>query len=255
MHEPNSMIDGPLTGKFALVTGASRGIGRAIALRLASDGAAIIVNYAQDEASAAEVVNLIKANGGAAFSVQADVSNATEVADLFDSAIAIFGRLDVVVNSAGVAASPPTRMQQTSDGDFERVIGVNTRGAFNVMRASANHIADGGRIVALSTSLTRMSVPGMAAYTGSKAAVEAMVRVLAAELGGAGTTVNAVAPGMTETDMMRAVVPADMIAQAGRMTTLGRVGQPDDIASVVSFLCGPDGGWLTGQTLFASGTA
>jgi 3-oxoacyl-[acyl-carrier protein] reductase len=244
----------PLTGKVALITGASRGIGRAIALRLAHDGADVVVNFAGAEQLAGDVVRLITEQGGAALACQADISDGAAVGAMFDHALAHFGRLDILVNNAGVAMALPAPLAQTTDADFDRLFAVNTRGGFNVLREASRRVADGGRIVSISTALTRLSVPGSGGYAGSKAAVEAMVRALASELGRRGITVNSVAPGMTETDMMRAVVPAEMQSQAGQMTTLGRLGQPDDIASVVSFLCGPDGSWLTGQTLFATGT-
>jgi 3-oxoacyl-[acyl-carrier protein] reductase len=251
----NSQKIYPFQGQTAIVTGASRGIGRAIALRLASGGANIIVNYSHDAHSAHQVVHTIKSGGGQAEAVQADVSVSDEVKELFAKVRSTFGEIQFVINSAGVVLSPPTPILDTSDEDYERVYNVNTRGTFHVLREAAKQISDGGRIVALSSSITSATIAGMGIYTGSKAAVEAMVRVLAAELGGRQITVNAIAPGMTETDMMHEVVPKDMIAHAGKMTSLGRLGQPDDIASVAAFLCSHEGGWMTGQTLLASGTA
>jgi 3-oxoacyl-[acyl-carrier protein] reductase len=244
----------PLVGRTALVTGASRGIGRAIAMRLASDGADVVVAYAKQMDQANEVVHAIQALGSRALAVPVDVSDSNAVESLFEQTRAWAGQLDILVHNAGAVLAPLRSIVQTTDDDFDQVFAVNARGSFLVLRAGARSVQSGGRIVALSTMLTSSPRPDAGVYSASKAAVEALVKALALELGAHGVTVNAVAPGMTETDMMRAVVPVEFRAQAVSFTTLKRMGTPNDIASVVSFLCGPDGGWLTGQTLRAGGT-
>lgn len=244
----------PLAGKVAIVTGASRGIGRAIAERLAADGADVIVNYAGSRDKAEEVVAQIHAAGGRAVAVQADIADGAQVARLFEQAQARSGRIDIVVQNAGIIDSMAGSLAETPDEVFDQVFAVNTRGTFLVLREAARRIADSGRIVVLSTVITRAGYPGTAVYGGSKAAVEQFVRTLANELGPRGITVNGVLPGMTETDMMRAVMSPEAREYAIAQTALRRMGQPEDIADVVAFLAGPDGRWVTGQNLVASGT-
>lgn len=237
--------------RVALVTGASRGIGRAIALRLARDGYALAVNYAGNRAAADEVVATIAATGGRALAVQADIADPDQVAALFATIRETWGRLDVVVNSAGMMALAPI-----ADGrlaDFDRIVATNLRGAYLVLGHAAREIADGGRIVALSTSVIGTALPGYGAYIAAKAGVEGLVRVLAKEVRGRGVTANAIAPGPVATELFLDGKTEEQIAQHVRATPLERLGTPEDIAGTVAFLAGPDGGWVNGQVLRANG--
>lgn len=238
-----------LEGKVAIVTGASRGIGRAIALRLAADGASVAVNYVENEAAAAGVAREIEEAGGRAATVRADVGVRTEIVRLFDEAAQKLGPPDIVVASAGVSVFKPHAM--VTEEDFDRVFGVNTRGVFFVLQEAAKRVRDGGRIVQISTAGTAMPFPATGVYAGSKAAAELFAAALSKELGARAVTVNTVSPGVTETDGL--VMPKEAIAQLVAQTPLGRLGRPSDIADVVAFLCSEQGRWLTGQNLRATG--
>jgi 3-oxoacyl-[acyl-carrier protein] reductase len=237
--------------KTAIVTGASGGIGRAIAIRLARDGFAVVVNYAGNAARAEEVVADIKAAGGQATAVQADVANAADVERLFSEALDTFSRVDVVVNSAGIMPLLPI-----AEGDlevFDKVIATNLRGAFVVFALAARHVSAGGRIIAFSSSVIAKSFPTYGPYIASKAGVEGLVHVLANELRGRNITVNAVAPGPVATDLFLKGKTEAQIQEFSKIPPLERLGQPEDIANVVSFLAGPDGGWVNSQVLRANG--
>ena len=237
--------------KTAIVTGASRGIGRTIARRLARDGFAVVVNYAGNAAEAQAVVDEIKGAGGQAMAVQADISKAAEVAGLFKQTKDTFGRIDVVVNNAGIMPLSPI-----AKGDvdmFDKVIAINLRGAFLVLAQAAQHVGEGGRIVALSSSVLAKSFPTYGAYIASKAGVEGLVHVLANELRGRKVTVNAVAPGPVGTDLFLKGKTQAQIEELSKVPPLERLGQPEDIANVVSFLAGPNGGWVNSQVLRANG--
>jgi len=236
-----------LMGKVALVTGASGGIGRAIATRLARDGAAVVVHYASNPMPAEEVVRSIERGGGVAVAIRADVARRDEVQRLFDAAEARFGGIDIVVNNAGVLSLGS--VAEVSEADFDRIFAVNARGAFFVLQESARRVRDGGRIVSTSSSVTRRPLPGTAVYAASKAAVEAFTRALAKEVGARGITVNAIAPGGTETGMLS----AERAEELKRETALARVGQPADVADAVAMLAGGDAHWITGQTIHVSG--
>jgi 3-oxoacyl-[acyl-carrier protein] reductase len=238
-------------GKTAIVTGASRGIGRAVAMRLAHDGFAVIVNYASNAAQADEVVTAIAAAGGKAFPVKADVSNAADVERLFEETLKKFGGVDVVVNNSGIMPLSPV-----GKGDvelFDRVISTNLRGTFLMLAQAAQHVASGGRIIAFSSSVLAKSFPSYGPYIASKAGVEGLVHVLANELRGRNITVNAIAPGPVGTELFLAGKNEAQIAEISRMAPLERLGQPGDIAGVVSFLAGPDGGWVNSQVIRANG--
>ncbi|MAO59660.1 MAG: 3-ketoacyl-ACP reductase [Alcanivorax sp.] len=239
------------SSKVALVTGASRGIGRAIALRLARDGFAVVVNYARSETAAREVVDAIEADGGRALAVPADVGDEQDVARLFDTAEQTLGGVRVVVNSAGELPMAPIETGRLAD--FDRVIRTNLRGTFLVLAEAAARLGEGGRIIALSTSVIAKALPAYGPYIASKAGVEGLVRVLANELRGRHITVNAVAPGPVGTDLFLDGKPQALIDQLAAQAPLERLGEPDDIAGVVSFLAGPDGGWVNAQVLRANG--
>jgi 3-oxoacyl-[acyl-carrier protein] reductase len=237
--------------RVALVTGASRGIGAAIARRLARDGFAIAVNYASNEAEAAAVVAAIEQDGGRALAVRADVSRAADVKRMFSTIEEQLGRIDVLVNNAGVL--PYVTIAETSDEVFERTMAINVQGSFNTMREAFTRLNDGGRIVNFSTTVLHMAPPTYGVYVASKAAVEALGRVFTKELRGRGITCNAVAPGPVATELFLNGKTEEQIQQTANMAPLGRLGQPDDIAGVVSFLAGPDGAWVNGQVLRANG--
>jgi 3-oxoacyl-[acyl-carrier protein] reductase len=237
--------------KVAIVTGASGGIGRAVAIRLARDGFAVVVNYAGNAAKAAGVVEAIKSAGGEVIAVRADVAIAADVEALFKKMHDTFGRIDVVVNSAGIMP-----LGRIADGDmevFDKVIATNLRGAFLVLRQAAQHVVEGGRIIALSSSVLAKAFPTYGPYIASKAGVEGLVHVLNNELRGRNVTVNAVAPGPVATELFLKGKTQAQIDQLSKLAPLERLGQPEDIASVVSFLAGPDGAWVNGQVLRANG--
>jgi len=240
-----------LAGKTALVTGASRGIGRAIAIRLARDGFAICVNYANDADAALEVVRVIESAGGRALAVQGDVASEPDVQRLFAVAQETFGRVDAVVNSAGVM--PMAKITLASLADFDRTIATNLRGTFLVFAKAAEVLGEGGRIIALSTSVIAKSFPGYGPYIASKAGVEGLVPVLANELRGRGITVNAIAPGPVATELFFKGKSEEQVAQIARIAPLERIGTPEEIAAAVSFLAGPDGAWVNAQVIRTNG--
>ncbi len=243
MPEPMSRI--------AIVTGASRGIGAAVALRLAHDGCAVVVNYAGNAAPAEEVVGRIEAAGGRALAARADVSVPDAVRGLFDAAEAAFGGVDLLVNNAGIMTL--AGLADTDDAAFDRQIAVNLKGTFNTLREAARRLRDGGRIINLSSSVVGLLQPTYAVYAATKAGVEAMTAVLAKELRGRNITVNAIAPGPTATDLFLDGKPQELIDRLAKAAPLERLGEPADIAAAVAFLAGPDGAWINGQTLRANG--
>lgn len=237
--------------KAAIVTGASRGIGRSIAKRLAMDGFSVVVNYAGNAKQAEEAVDEIKAAGGSALAISGDISNATDVSDLFVKAAQACGPIQVVVNNAGIMPLSPIAKGDVET--FDKVIATNLRGVFLVLGQAAQHVVEGGRIIALSSSVLAKSFPTYGPYIASKAGVEGLVRVLANELRGRNVTVNAVAPGPVATELFLKDKTQKQIEEFKKLNPLERLGQPEDIANVVSFLAGPDGGWVNGQVLRANG--
>jgi 3-oxoacyl-[acyl-carrier protein] reductase len=237
--------------KSAIVTGASGGIGRVVAKRLATDGFAVAVGYAGNPATAEALVAEIEAAGGRAIAVHADVASAADVERLFEQTRGVFGSLDVVVHCAGIMPLFPIAPREVEG--FDKVIATNLRGAFLVLGQAAQHLSPGGRIIAFSTSVIAKSLPTYGAYIASKAGVEGLVRVLANELRGRNITVNAVAPGPVPTDLFLKGKTEAQIQEFSRLAPLERLGQPEDIAGVVSFLAGPDGGWVNAQVLRANG--
>lgn len=237
--------------KTAIVTGAAKGIGAAIAQRLGSDGFQTVVNYLSSETEANRLVTVIEAAGGRAIAVHGDVSDPAAVRSLFDRAEAEFGPVDVLVNNAGTLQRKP--LVDVTDDDYQRSIASNLTGSFNGMREGAKRVRDGGRIINFSTSIIGYYVPTYAVYAATKAAVEAMTHVLAKELGARNVTVNAVAPGPVATDLFLTGASQEIVQRLTGEIPLGRLGQPDDIARVVSFLAGPDSGWVNGQVIKANG--
>ena len=237
--------------KTAIVTGASRGIGAAIAQRLARDGMAVIVNYAGDVKAAEAVVATIRSTGGNAEAVKADVSDPAAAGSLFDAAEKAFGGADVVVNNAGIMTL--ATIAASDDAMFDRLIAVNLKGSFNMMRAAATRLRRGGRIINFSSSVVGLLQPTYGIYAGTKAAVEAMTSVLAKELRGREITVNTIAPGPTATDLFLNGKAPEVVERLAKLSPLERLGQPEDIAAAVAFLAGPDGAWINGQTLRANG--
>lgn len=237
--------------KVALVTGASRGIGAAIARRLANDGFAVAINYVSGAAQADALVAQLQHVGASAYAAQGDVSKADDVRRMFEAVEQHLGKVDVVVNNAGILKVVP--LAQTSDELFEQSFAINTRGVFNILRESATRMNAGGRIINLTSTTLALNMPGYAIYNGTKAAVESFTRVFAKELRGRNITVNAVAPGPVATDLFLNGKTEEEIQMFTKMPPLERLGQPEDIARVVAFLAGPDGAWVNGQVLRANG--
>jgi 3-oxoacyl-[acyl-carrier protein] reductase len=239
--------------QVALVTGAARGIGAAIARRLAQDGYAVVVNYAGSIDEAGTVVHAVNEAGGQAVAVRADVADPAAVRRLFDEAIAQFGRVDVLVNNAGVMPPNLPRLADTDDSTFDRLVAVNLKGSFNTMREAATRLAQGGRIVNFSTSVVGLGLPGYAVYAATKSAIETMTNIFAKELRGRGITVNAVAPGPTATALFLDGKTPEQVAQFSKAAPLERLGTPEDIANTVAMLASPAAAWINGQTVRANG--
>jgi len=242
----------PLSGKVAIVTGASRGIGAAIARRLAADGAAVVVNYASNAGAAETVVHGIQAAGGRATAVRADLTDVSQIPPLFAAAVKSFQGTHILVNNAGVADND-VPLERITPEHYHKIFDLNVRGALLATREAAAHMTEGGRIINISSSITRAAVPGSSVYSASKAALEMLSKSLAAELGPRGITVNAVLPGLTETDMLRSVFTDEQLQPMIARTPLQRLGTPQDIADVVAFLASDQSRWITGQSISVSG--
>ena len=242
-----------LEGKVAVVTGASKGIGAAIAKTLAAHGAAVVVNYASSQAGAESVVAEIVAAGGKAVAVGGDVSKAVETNGIIDAAIKNYGRLDILVNNSGVYDMAP--LEAITEEHFHRLFNVNVLGLLLVTQAAAKHLGQGGSVINISSAVTRLRPPNSAVYTGTKGAVDMITAVLAKELGPRGIRVNSINPGLVETEGTRAqgFIGSDFEKVLVAQTPLGRLGQPDDIAKVAVFLASDDSAWMTGELLPASG--
>ena len=247
------MLGRPLHDKTAIITGGSRGIGRAIALRLAREGASVVFSCAKNAAAAREVMAAIGASGGTAWAVQADLTRLADVRRLFAEGMAHLGRLDILVNNAGNSIFGP--LADVTEEDFDALFALNVKGVFFAMQEAARHMADGGRIVNISSGVTILGVPQVTLYGGTKGAVEQFTLAAARELGPRGITVNTVSPGMTRTDLLDQVVPREVQEAMALSAPLRRLGEPDDIADVVAFLCRPEGGWVTAQNIRANGGA
>jgi 3-oxoacyl-[acyl-carrier protein] reductase len=237
--------------KIAVVTGASRGIGAAVAERLARDGFAVVINYSGDAAPAEALVRKIEEAGGRALAAKADVSDPGAVRGLFDAAEAAFGGVDVLVNNAGIMKL--SSIADVDDATFDRLIAVNLKGTFNGLREAARRLRTGGRIINFSTSVIGLRLETYGVSGATKSAVETLTAILAKELRGRSITVNAIAPGPTATDLFLDGKSQELIDRMAKMNPLERLGTPQDIAAAVAFLAGPDGSWINGQTLRANG--
>jgi 3-oxoacyl-[acyl-carrier protein] reductase len=242
-----------LAGKVAVVTGASKGIGAAIAKAFATEGAKVVVNYAISREGADAVVQAIREAGGEAIAVAGDVSKAEQAQGVVDAAVGEFGRLDVLVNNAGIYAMVP--IEQVTEGYYHRTFDVNVLGPLLTIKAALKHLGEGGSIINISSNATTLLPPTSAVYSGTKGALEAITGVLAKELGTRKIRVNALLPGVVETEGTRAMgmIGSDFERYAVAQTPLGRIGQPDDIVGVAVFLASDDARWMTGERLMASG--
>jgi 3-oxoacyl-[acyl-carrier protein] reductase len=237
--------------RVALVTGGSGGIGRAVVERLARDRTAVVLLYSGGKQRADETVEAVRAGGGAAIAVQADVADETQMATAFDRTAREFGGVDVVVNTAGIMVLAP--VADFDLADLDRMHRINIRGTFVVSQLAARNLRAGGALINFSTSVTRLAQPGYAAYAASKGAIEAMTLILARELKGRDITVNTVAPGPTGTPLFLDGKPQEVVDRLAGASPMGRLGTPEDVAGSVAFLAGPDGRWTNGQTLFTNG--
>lgn len=240
-----------LSGKIALVTGSSRGIGRAMAERLSCEGASVAINYVNNSNSAREVVAGIETADGAAIALQGDVSKLEDIQGLFDQTIEHFGRLDVLINNAGIRISK--NVADITEAEFDRLFAINVKGTFFACQQAARRLSDGGKIINVSSTVTRMMLPGYSIYAASKGAVDQITRVLAKELGGRNITVNAVSPGPVDTDLFRDGKSEEQVQQMAQMAALGRIGQVQDIADAVAFLASEAARWITGQSIHVNG--
>jgi len=239
-----------LNNKVVLVTGASRGIGAAVAKKIAGAGAKVIINYTGAIEKADQTVQLIKEAGSDAIALKADVSKASEVTALFDAAIAHYGKIDVLINNAGIMITK--LLKDTTDEDFTKQFEVNVRGTFNTLREAATKLANGGSIINFSSTTTRLMMPAYSTYVATKGAVEQLTRVFAKEIG-RGINVNAVLPGPTNTELFTKGKPQEVIDRLASLNAFNRLGEPEDIAKVVVFLAGDDAKWISGQTIGLNG--
>ena len=237
--------------RAAIITGGSRGIGAAIARRLAQDGIAVAINYASGRDAAQALVTEIETAGGHAIAVQADLADPATPSRLFDAAEHAFGGVDILVNNAGVMELGP--LAEVTDEAFARQTAINLGSVFRSLREAARRLRDGGRIVSFSSSVVGLYQPGYGVYAATKAAVEAMTHILAKELGSRRITVNAVAPGPVETRLFLEGKSEQQVRAIAAMNPFGRLGQPDDIAAIVAFLTARDSGWINGQVIRANG--
>jgi len=240
-----------LNEKVVLVTGSSRGIGAEVAKQLAAQGAKVIVNYAGGKEAADQTVQAILDEGGDALALRADVSKADEVKNLFDQAIAHYGRIDVLVNNAGLMITK--LVKDTTDEDFTRQFDVNVKGTFNTLREAATRLADGGSVINFSSTTTRVMMPTYGTYVATKGAVEQLTRVFAKEVGARGINVNAILPGPTNTELFTKGKPQEIIDRLASLNAFNRLGEPSDIAKVVVFLASDEAKWISGQTIGANG--
>lgn len=240
-----------LKDKVVLITGSSRGIGAAIALKVSQAGAKVIINYAGSKEPAEKLAQEINFNGGEALAIKADVSNSAEVKNLFDESIAHFGKIDVLINNAGIMITK--LIKDTTDEDFDRHFNINVKGTFNTMREAATKLADNGSIINFSTSVNRIMLPGYATYVATKSAVEQLTRVFSKEIGSRGINVNSVSPGPTNTELFTNGKSEEVIARLASLSAFNRIGETNDIANVVVFLASDDAKWVNAQNIGVNG--
>lgn len=240
-----------LSGKVAIVTGASRGIGREIAERLAENGAKVVVNYVSSPAKAEEVVSAIKQSGGEARAIQADISQVAAIERLFSETIEAYGGIDILVNNAGIMTTKP--IAAMTEEDFDQQFAINVKGTYFAIQQAFHHMNSGGRIINFSTSVVGQMFPTYSVYAGTKGAVEQFTRQLAKEFGPKGITINAVAPGPVNTELFTIGKSEEQIAGIANVNAFGRLGEPDDVAGAVLFLAGEESKWITGQTIRVNG--
>jgi 3-oxoacyl-[acyl-carrier protein] reductase len=247
----NPNMEKKLAGKVVLVTGASKGIGKQIALDLALLGAKVVVNYASSTFQAEEVVSQIRVNGGESTAVKADISKWSELENLFQQTIATYGQLDILVNNAGAMILKP--LLQVTEADFDKQFSINVKGTYFAIQQAVKHMRQSGSIINISTSVLGQMFPTYSVYAGTKGAVEQFTRQLAKELGSKGIRINAIAPGPVNTELFTAGKTEEQIQTVGKGNSFGRLGEPDDISKVVSFLASDDSKWVTGQTIRVNG--
>lgn len=240
-----------LNEKVAIITGSSRGIGKAIATKLAKDGAAVVINYSHSADKANQTVEEIKQQGGNAIALQADVSKVSDLEHLFEETVNKLDKVDILVNCAGIVVYKP--LVEITEEDFDKIFAVNVKGTYFACQQAAKMMADGGRIINISSTTTAMMLPTYSAYVGTKGAVEQISRVLCKELGDRHITVNVVSPGPTDTPLFREGKTEEQIERFGNMAALGRIAQVEDIADVVAFLASDNARWITGQNIRANG--
>lgn len=240
-----------LEDKVAIVTGSSRGIGAQIAETLSRAGAKVVINYLNNRTAADQVVTKIQSCGGDAIVKKADVGKTDEAKALFDAGIAKFGKVDILINNAGIAIYKV--VQDTTDDDFHRIFNINVKGVFNTLREAATRMEKEGRIINVSSTVTRVMLPTYGVYSATKAAVEQLTRVFAKEVGRRAITVNSISPGPTNTDLFTKGKTEETIKHLASMAALGRIGEPDDIARVVLFLVSDEAAWITAQNIGVNG--
>lgn len=240
-----------LSGKVAIVTGASRGIGREIAERLAQNGAKVVVNYASSPAKAEEVVSAIEQSGGEARAIQADIRQVAAIERLFGETIEAYGGIDILVNNAGIMTNKP--IAAMTEEDFDQQFAINAKGTYFAIQQAFQHMNSGGRIINFSTSVVGQMFPAYSVYAGTKGAVEQFTRQLAKEFGPKGITINAVAPGPINTELFTIGKSEEQLTGIANMNAFGRLGEPDDVAGAVLFLAGEESRWITGQTIRVNG--
>ncbi len=240
-----------LKEKVIIITGSSKGIGATIAKTLASKSATLVINYANTVADAKNVVAEIVNNGGKAIAIKADVSKTEEVEHLFDTAIHHFGKVDILINNAGIAIYKSVK--DTTDEDFDRIFGINVKGTFSTMRKAATRLTDGGRIINFSSSVTRLMLPTYGTYSATKAVVEQLTKVFANEIGNGNITVNSVSRGPTNTELFIQRKTDETIARLASMSAFNRIGETSDIANVIAFLISDEAKWITAQNIGING--
>jgi 3-oxoacyl-[acyl-carrier protein] reductase len=245
------MAKNNLKDKVIIITGSSRGIGLTIAKTLAKNGAKVVVNYSGSEETAKSVVNEILQRGGQAIAIKADVSKSEDVKKLFQKTIEKFEKIDVLINNAGIAIYK--LIKDTTDEDFDRIFDINVKGVFNTMREASTLLADNGRIINFSSSVTRLMLPTYGTYSATKAAVEQLTRVFAKEVGTKGITVNSISPGPVNTELFKQGKNEEVIKRLASMSAFNRIGEPEDIAKIILFLVDDDSKWITGQNIGANG--